>query len=331
METTRRELTIVCLLLVLAGCSCPRNVPPYGISFHFDHSGWSLPDREAYQDGEPIMARGRSWKRHKNAPPPSMSPGQHWLTLVVRDPDGLAYRWRRGLTKDEYVKELKRWREEPRGHHFSFNLRDWVPEGFRWRLGMYRVSGLMSAQGRDFTARGGAIFMKEVPPRFRKPTPPLPRIGPAEPLLRAGLKVNRNAFKPGEIIVLEGFVTNVSSRPFMLQTRLPFLEAKLLASGHDFFPASRPEVQLRLSDFSRLGPGEKRLFFRESFVAGQLDPDWVTGIRSEWFPAPFAKPPGKREVWFVLSSAGLFPRDRQPADGIWTGEVESNRVLVNVE
>ena len=116
-----------------------------------------------------------------------------------------------------------------------------------------------------------------------------------------------------------------------LQTRLPFLEAKLLASGHDFFPASPPEVQLRLSDFSRLGPGEKRLFFRESFVAGRTDPDWVAGARSEWYPAPFACPPGKREVWFVLSSAGRFPRDRQPDDGVWTGRVESNRVVLSVE
>jgi hypothetical protein len=255
---------------------------------------------------------------------------RHWLTLVVKDPDNLAYRWERELSNEARLQELAKWCDAPRGYHFSFDLREWVPHAFRWRTGMYRVSGLAGAGDSDLAVSGGAFFMGDVPPRFRKPVPPYPRIGPAEPVLQVELKANKDVFSIGETITLEGSVQNVGDRPLMLQTRLPFLEAKLIAvPGRDTFPRARPHKALRLSDFSRLEPGQRVLLFKESFVAGRRDPDWMAGLRSEAFLAPFA---GARELGLrlELSSDGIFPRDRQPDCGIWTGRAVSEQITVRM-
>lgn len=324
---------MLCFLSILTGCRSASNTPPYGISFQFEHSGWPSPDTKAYQDAESIIARAYSWQFDKKSSPPSMpvvfgmeTARQHWLTLIVMDPDNLAYRWQKDLTNEEFVEEERHWREAPRGYHFSFDLRDWVPEGFQWKAGLYRVSGLASVGKTEFPVSGGVLFMKAVPSRFRQPVPLQPRIGPAAPLLKGELKINKETFKPGEIIVLEGLVQNVSEQPLMIQTQLPFLEARLVASpGLDTFPKERPNKALRLSDFSRIAPGEKLVLFKESFVAGKSDADWVTGMRRDWFPTPFA---GRNpiDLSFELFSNGIFPRDRQPDCGIWTGQLKSNRI-----
>jgi hypothetical protein len=193
------------------------------------------------------------------------------------------------------------------------------------------VNGLAAFANVKLPVRGGVFFMNEVPAQFREPVPPQSGPPPVQPLLRGELKVNKEVFKPGEVIHLEGFVQNVSARTLMLQTRLPFLETTLVASpGEDIFPKKAPQFTPRLSDFSSIAPGERILFFRESFIAGATDSEWAPGWRFTVMPCPFVAG-NPVELRFRLSSEGIFPRDRQPIDGIWTGQLESNSVSVKME
>lgn len=326
------------LLLLMAGCGTAPNLPPYGVQFDFGTWGRRSSDPKAYAENEAITAHGYVWKFDKKAQPPDMPPTRgntgrrrHWLTLILKDPDDLVYRWQRELSEKAYGEELKQWQTAARGRSFTFDLRDWVPDGFRWKAGKYLVRGVCSVSGRAFEASGGLLFMKHVPEEFRRPVPPQPHIGPAKPLLKAELAVNKEQFKRGELIVFEGFVQNVSDQAFMLQAGVPFLEARLVAlPGGDSFPESKPQPALRLSYFVRLEPGQRLLVFRQAFVAGRCDRDWLMGARRGLFPTPFP-PSTEHKIWFELFSDGIFPEDQQPDIGIWTGHVESNRVSVHVE
>ena len=123
---------------------------------------------------------------------------------------------------------------------------------------------------------------------------------------------------------------NIGERPFLVQTRYPFLEGRLIdRPTEDSFPAKRPVVSLRYSDFSRLEPGERVRVFQERFVAGRWDPHWGVGRRREMFPGPFAGP--DREIVFRLKSKGLFPEDLLPDIGVWSGQLESNVVKIAIE
>jgi len=317
--------------------AAPTDTPPYGVSFEFDHSSFPGPDLKAFGPDDPITARAYCWKFDTSAPPPEMQPTwngdhswTHWLTLIAKDADGLAYRWQRELTNAEYQQEFKTWQGADRGRHFSFDLREWVPKGFQWKPGVYQMKGLASVSNKPLVVQGKPFFFGEVPESFRKPAPVEARLGPSKPLVKLELKANKQKFQPGEIIEFDGFVENVSDQPFMLQTRAPFLEARLIASpGKDVFPKQPPKISLRLSHFSQLRPGEKLHLFRETFVAGRSDPDWAMVMRDEAFATPFAEP--NREVWLELSSDGIFPGDRQPDWGIWTGRAESNRLVIEVK
>lgn len=319
--------TITLSLMECSYSTLAHDVPPYGISFYFKDSNWPSPDTKAYAEGESIPAHVYSWKFRPEAPPPDMLPHMgfqgdwyHWLTLIVTDPDRLVYLWQRQLSRDQYVEELKRWQTRERGIHFGFDLQDWVPKGFRWKAGPYRVKGTASVERKAFKAGRSTVFMKEVT------TSPLS--GPATPLLTAELEANKQAFQVGETIVLRGYLKNQSDQPFMIQTHLPFREARLIAKeGSDRFPAIQPTAPLRLSHFTRLEPQQQILFFQESFVAGQVDPHWAPGVRRAMFFPPFAAGM-PRTIFFRLESKGIFPEDRQPQIGIWTGRVESNSVKI---
>jgi len=257
----------------------------------------------------------------------------HPFTFIIKGPDGLVFRWQNKLSQKKYLDELKRWRSKTRGIHFTFDLQDWVPKGFKWKAGRYTVSGFYSVARKRIEINGrSGFFMKEVPDIFRNPPADL-RVNPAtlfKPMLSAGIEADRTSYNVGDIITLRGYVKNNHKGPFMIQTRYPFRETRLITlPGEDFFPNFKYSVPLRLSDFTKIEPGQQILLFEESFVAGQSDPNWCAGFRYEWFPTPFAS--RKYSVWFEMQSEGLFPSDRQPDVGIWTGKVKSNSIDILIK
>lgn len=316
------------------------DVPPYSVSFYFEesHSAWPSLDTTAYQENEPIIARGYAYKFHTDAPMPDMygfwGQGQiHPFTFIIKDPDGLVFRWQNKLSQKKYLDELKRWQSKTRGIHFTFDLQDWVPEGFKWKAGRYTVSGFYSVARKRIEINGwSGFFMKEVPEIFRNPPADL-KVNPAtlfKPMLSAEIEANRTSYNVGDIITLRGYAKNISKGPFMIQTRYPFREIRLIAlPGQDFFPNFKYSAPLRLSDFTKIEPGQQILLFEESFVAGQSDPNWWAGLRREDFPTPFVLK--KYSVWFEMQSEGLFPSDRQPDVGIWTGKVKSNSIDILIK
>jgi len=306
----------------------------YGVSFEFEyeHSAWASPETTAYQENEPIIARGYISKIKTDAPLPNMysrwDRGKiHPIILVVKDPDGLVYKWENGLSHREYVEQVKLWQTKAHGIHFDFDLQDWVPEGFRWKAGWYIVTGFFSVDGRRLEICGAAFFMKEVPATFRNPPPGTNPATSFAPMLSVGVEADKKAYNTGDIITLRGYLTNISSEPFLVQSRYPFRQGRLMVErGHDFFPNFRYSAPLRLSDFTKVEPGQQILFFEEAFVAGRSDPHWAVGARRACFPPPFARQ--KYSVWFEMESKGLFPSDRQPDVGIWTGKVKSSSITI---
>jgi len=148
-------------------------------------------------------------------------------------------------------------------------------------------------------------------------------------LLKLELQSDKELYAPGEFITLRGYAVNVGERPFLLQTRYPFLEGRLVdRRARDAFPTRPPVVRLRYSDFTRLDPGGRVPLFEERFLAGRWDPHWGIGVRTEFFPAPFAGP--DREIVLRLRSEGLFPDDLMLRTGVWAGEAESNSVSIRV-
>lgn len=310
--------------------------PPYAISFGFDYerSAWPSESTVPYREDEPIVASCHMYKHRLDAPLPNMygRRGQgeiHPFTLIIKDPDGLVYKWQNPISHEEYIEQVKLWQTKTHGVDFSFDLQDWVPKQFTWKPGLYIVTGFFNVAGRRMEIRGHAFFMKEVPDIFRQ-TPSALTTNPAmafKPMLSAEIEADKNAYLRGDIISIKGYLKNISNEPFMVQTRYPFREAQLMVKrGRDFFPNFKYSAPPRLSDFTRIEPGQRILFFQESFVAGQRDPHWSAGYRREWFRPPFAL--DKYSVWFEMQSDGLFPSDRQPDIGIWTGKVKSNSIKI---
>ena len=132
--------------------------------------------------------------------------------------------------------------------------------------------------------------MKEVPEIFRNLPADL-KVNPAtlfKPMLSAEIEADRTSYNVSDIITLRGYAKNISKEPFMIQTRYPFREIRLITLlGQDFFPNFKYSAPLRLSDFTKIEPGQQILLFEESFVAGQSNPNWCAGFRSEAFPTPF--------------------------------------------
>ena len=316
------------------------DAPPYSVSIYFEecHSAWPSPDTTAYQENEPIIARGYAYKFDADAPAPDMYDfcGQghiHPFTFIVKDPDGLIYMWQNKVSPKKYLDELKRWQCKTRGIHFTFDLQDWVPKGFKWKAGRYTVSGFFSITRKRIEIHGwSGFFMKEVPEIFRNPPADL-KVNPAilfKPMLSAEIEADRTSYNVGDIITLRGYAKNIRKEPFMIQTRYPFREIRLITlPGQDFFPNFKYSAPLRLSDFTKIQPGQQILLFEESFVAGQSNSNWCTGFRSEDFPTPFVLK--KYSVWLEMQSEGLFPSDRQPDFGIWTGKVKSNSIDILIK
>ena len=314
--------------------------PSYcAVTFLIKQPGPPSTEMRPFTETEPIVAEGYWSRSGDDAPLPYARPTWrsgwcyvHPLAIVVKDPDWLVYRWERTFAGGDRPEELRRLEAGEFRVDFSFDLQDWVPEGFRWKTGAYRVAGVATAGGRPAGNPGGMFFMNEVTPGFRQTGPDNPLRRPARTLLAAELESNKKAFRLGEIIVLRGFLRNVSDEPFAVQTRLAFREARLIAEpGRDSFPMEQPSVPLRLSDFTRIEPGQRIALFEETFIAGQVDPHWAEGCRDECLLPPFSAQMGPDySIWFELRSEGILPEDRQPDVGIWTGRAASNRVTVSI-
>ena len=240
------------LIASFAGCSTgARRLPPYHIQFQFEHAGMPL------KPGEPIIARFYAQKRDRKAfcpeAPFARMPYRflpvaseplswqhsdrqrlHPFVFIVKDPDGLAYRWYRFLSEEEFQEERQRWRETNGALHFSLDLADWAPSGFDWEPGRYEVTGatFVSSLMYDGVFEFG-------PSRFNlieKADPETPR----PEILKVELESDKTSYGIGEFITLRGYVTNTGDRSFLLQTRYPFMESRLtdLMSSFSFFGIS---------------------------------------------------------------------------------------------
>ena len=359
-DRSRRSLSrrtiagLVCAAALIAaivgtGCSASgRKLPPYAIQFDFAHSPGRGEPRRAFDRDEPLIAHFYACKRDGRAfppeapfarmpfrlkpsarrPAPRRGPEQKWLhpfVFVVKDPDGLIYRWYRFISDAERKAERERWLTEREAIQFSLDLRRWVPEDFPWHAGRYEVRAVTFASSLEYDGPfqfGPAVFYMDSLPEKDAP--------PRGQLLKATLGSDKASYKVGEFITLRAHIENVGKRPVLVQTRYPFLEGRLVdRPAGDSFPDPRPVVRPRYADFTALEPGRKVLLFEERFVAGHWDPQWRTGTRTEWFPGPFAGP--DREIVYRLKSDGLFPDDLLPHLGVWSGELESNAVKIAIE
>jgi len=222
------------------------NTPPYSVSFYceYDHSAWASPETIAYQENEPIIVKGYAGKFHSHAPAPNMYGGWgkgyiHPITLIVKDPDGLVYKWQNELSHGEYVEQARLWQSKVRGIHFDFDLQDWVPEGFKWKMGYYMVRGIFSVERRRMEIGGGGFFMKEVPAAFRNLPPGTNPATLFKPMLSAQVEADKASYNTGDIITIRGYLKNISGEPFMVQTRYPFRRRTVgWGLGRDVYPLS---------------------------------------------------------------------------------------------
>ena len=255
----------------------------------------------------------------------------HPFEFPVRDPDGLISIWRRPVSEAQFRQVRDRWwNTSPRSFSTEFDLSEQAPKWFDWPTGRYTVGCMTQRPARGNTAIGiyhvtrGTMRLEGSTLTFfvgkgAKAVPVNPQV------LKATLESNKTQFVPGELITLRGFLENVGLRPFLVQTRLPFREARIVSDyGRDFFPNVAQSGQVRLDDFTRLEPGQRIMLFEESFVAGRPDPHWQIGVRRASFPQPFWG--RKWTIHFTHGSQGLLPEDREPNLGIWSGRTESNRL-----
>lgn len=347
---TRVLLSLLLASMYLAsGCGTftRRDIPPYHIQFHFVHSPGDSEPTKPFDRAEPLIAKFYAYKRDRRAfrpeasfatmpfsvipsaplPTKSRELNAKWLhpfVFVIKDPDGLVYRWYRRISESERQDEIERWQAEVQGIHFSLDLQKWVPEGFPWQAGIYEVKGatfVSSSYGRPFEF-GPAFFYVDRAPEG----------GGADQkhILEATLESDKTSYEVGEFITLRGYLKNVGGRTLLVQTRYPFLESRLVDTlTGDFFPMERPVVRPSHTGFSAIEPGQKVQLFEERFVAGRSDPHWGIGNRREMFPGPFGGP--DREIVFRLKSKGLFPAHRLPDIGVWSGELESKVVKIAIE
>ena len=329
-------LALAAALAVTLSCGTRRDVSPYAISFYMKKpDGSTLTPGDPLRRDGPLLAHFYSNKFDERAfplePPLNMVQlvGRHLHPFVFRvtDPDGLLYLWWREFSERERREWIEQWRAAPRGSHFECDLQEWIPEGFPWQSGLYRLgcSPYVSSLIRTSAPFSGYLVID-------KPFDPEEEKTGRKPLLEAVLEANGETFRPGEPIVLRGRLRNVSRRPFLVQTHYPFREARLVAQPcWDTFPSTAKSfsaLPIRLSHFTRLDPGEEVHLFEEHFVAGRPDAHWGMGARSESFPPPFAGP--DRTIVLTFESGGLFPQDRLPDLGIWTGKVESDPIQIRI-
>jgi hypothetical protein len=238
------------------------------------------------------------------------------LTVLLIAPDGLAYQWHRRLPSDAIRSHHERSRR-PRGQtHFSTDLQEWLPPNFDWIPGKYWAYLSAPRVGRS-VERGRAAFFMEQRDDARRP-----------PCLAAVIECDKEEFDVGEDIVIRGYVKNIGARPFLLQTHMPFREARLVDLNGDTFGRMDGTGPVRLSHFTRMEPGQRVQLFEETFVAGRRDPHWLIGSRTEFFFPPFAGP--DRTIVLRIRSEGLFPEDRPAPIGIWTGDVKSNAINIRI-
>ena len=192
----------LCVLVVVTGCSA-RESFPQGISLTIRHPRGDDGKKRGFRPNEPVGMHVYAWKPDRDAPGLDVRYAfkqegmsyQHPLEFNIEGPDGLVYLRRKKINRQELFAEYKRWNTKERWVRFDLNLSEWMPAGFRWRQGRYRVKGRATAGGKhvgisrawlNFGVRPGA------------------RTRPPEQLLIARLAANKKKFKPGESIVLRG-------------------------------------------------------------------------------------------------------------------------------
>ena len=312
----RLPVWMVAALGVCAGGCGQSNVPAYVIQFNFiprDTGGRWNP----VQAKDPVQARFYAYRHMDDARitiPVDSQGHRHPISFIVRDPDGLVTRWRRSLTKKEYIDEVNRWWTDVKGIHLEVDFRKWMPAGFQWIPGEYRIKAIAWAGTERVESMAMPLFWRKY-------------AAPNGPILSSRLEADKEVYQVDETIKLRGFVENVGTRPFALQTKYPFREIRLISSPwENGFPVDPVSGTLRASHFTILEPGQEIRLFEETFVAGREDPHWGGGFNISDTPGPFS---GRDlDVSFVLNSEGLFPQDRQLSVGIWTGKLTSNSVRI---